>query len=154
MHQLGFEVAVVEEGIRARLQLAVAPSAPVQAVATVTAQQLRQWSEAGQSFTLVDLRSSAAYREQHPEGAIWATRPNVLTRLEAASQAGAPVVLIGDRKEEVSLVALDLREAGVRQIHAVTDGLATIAAAGIPTMSTLAEPPSAKPEQMADSLQT
>jgi rhodanese-related sulfurtransferase len=141
MHQLGFEVAVVEEGIRAGLQLAVAPAAPVQAVATVTAQQLRQWSEAGQSFTLVDIRSSAAYREQHPEGAIWATRPNVLARLEAAGQTGAPVVLIGDREEEVSLVALDLREAGVRQIHAVTDGMATIAAAGIPMMSTPAEPP-------------
>jgi rhodanese-related sulfurtransferase len=141
MHQLGFEVAMVEGGIHASLQLAVASVATEYAVTTVTAQQLRQWREANHPFTLVDLRASTAYREQHPEGAIWALRPTVVARLEAKGQAGVPVVLIADRKEEAWLVALDLREAGVTQVHVVADGLASLAAAGIPMVSTPEQPP-------------
>jgi rhodanese-related sulfurtransferase len=141
MHQLGFEVAVVEGGIRADLQFAAASVLANRTVATVTERELRQWREAGRPCALVDLRSSAAYRERHAEGAVWAVRPNVVARLDRAGQARERVVLIADRKEEASLAALDLREAGVGQVDIVADGLATIEAAGIALVSTPAEPP-------------
>jgi rhodanese-related sulfurtransferase len=141
MHQLGFEVGVVEGGIQADLQVAAASAPSCRAVATVTERELRQWREAGRPCALVDLRSSAAYRERHAEGAVWAVRPNVVARLDRAGQARERVVLIADRKEEASLVALDLREAGVGQIEIAADGLATIEAAGIAMVSTPTEPP-------------
>jgi hypothetical protein len=56
-------------------------------------------------------------------------------------QIGERVVLIADRKEEASLAALDLREAGVEEIHVVADGLATVEAAGIALISSPTEPP-------------
>jgi hypothetical protein len=65
----------------------------------------------------------------------------VVARLDRAGQARERVVLIADRKEEASLVALDLREAGVGQIEIAADGLATIEAAGIAMVSTPTEPP-------------
>jgi rhodanese-related sulfurtransferase len=141
MHQLGFQVAVVEGGIGAGLQFAAASGPVNRAVATVTAQELRRWREAGSPFALVDLRSSAAYRERHPEGAVWAVRSNVVARLGRTGQTGERIVLVADRKEEASLAALDLREAGVGEIHVVADGLATVEAAGISLISTPTEPP-------------
>lgn len=141
MHQLGFEVAVVEGGIRAALECASASVLTDFASRTVTAQELRRWREADLRFALVDLRSSAAYRDRHPERAIWAVRSNVVTRLGGAGQVSERVVLISDSKEEASLAALDLHAAGVSHVYLLADGIVTAEAAGIPLVTTPAEPP-------------
>jgi rhodanese-related sulfurtransferase len=81
---------------------------------------------------LVDLRSSAAYRQAHVDGAIWGIRP----RLERVARLGKPIALMADTRDKARLAALDLLAAGAKDVRIVDGDLAACRAAGLPAVAT------------------
>ena len=91
---LGHDAAVLREGLRTPVQVPAAlrvappdltPPAPLQGEA------LRQWVARG--AVCVDTRPSWEFRQQHPAGARWATRPQLPQVLQSLA-AGTPVLCI------------------------------------------------------------
>ncbi|MEM7211520.1 MAG: sulfurtransferase, partial [Pseudomonadota bacterium] len=75
---------------------------------------------------LLDLRSSASYREAHIPGSIWTTRPRL-----PAVDVHREVILIADDDAAVAMVAKDLAASGVRSIQGLVSGLADWVDAGL-----------------------
>ena len=72
----------------------------------------------GGNWTVLDLRTSDAYRTEHIPGAQWATR----ARLEHVLGDG-PHLLVADDPELAALVAVDLAEAGVTDVSVLAGGM-------------------------------
>ena len=79
--------------------------------------------------SLLDLRSSAAYRLGHISGAIWCVRPRL-------PEIDGSVVLIGSDDVEVALAAKDLRAAGTNEIVRLTGTVDDWRAAGLKVEAT------------------
>ena len=88
------------------------------------------------SALVIDLRPSMSYRKEHIDGAVWSIRPRVATDATAASA----VVLVADEPEIAALAALDLAEAGVRDVRVLSGGHEAARAAGLPMASTPRRP--------------
>jgi rhodanese-related sulfurtransferase len=91
------------------------------------------------SGCLLDLRTSAAYRSAHVEGAVWSIRP-VVAFFAAADK---PIALLADDARIAQLAAIDLIDAGATDVRLVEGDLAACEAAGLARVST--------PDQPADS---
>lgn len=87
---------------------------------------------------IIDLRSSAEYRQGHVPGALWSIRPRL--RGMVVDQA-RPVVLIADNESIMRLAAGDLREAGVSDVRVLSGGMAAWLAAGKPVEASPTNPP-------------
>ncbi|APW39852.1 sulfurtransferase [Rhodoferax koreense] len=134
LHRLGFETAVVEGGIGAALRLSEAPSHPVAAaVPEVNRDALAAWV-ARQAPLLLDLQPSMAYRRQHAQGAVWSVRPRLVADAQAAGKPAQPVLLIAPTAAVARLAAIDLHEAGWRDVRWVSPS--TWLAAGLPVVAT------------------
>lgn len=131
LYQLGFDVAVLEEGIATDLQLGTAATKlPALAPADVTelTRQLEQ-----KTAVLIDIRSSAAFRQRHVAGSRWSVRARLDALLKALPDLPQQVALIADTAALAALAALDVREAGVAQVAWIGEaGLSALAAAGFP----------------------
>jgi hypothetical protein len=90
--------------------------------------------------TLLDLRSSAAYRAGHLAGALWTIRP-LLAGL--ALPPGRPVVLVADAAEIAQLAAIDLAERGIAAPLFHRADPKAWAAAGLVVAATPQQPPDA-----------
>lgn len=134
LDQMGIETALIgaHEARRLRLRLrdssGLAPQATDEA-ALIDARALRKLRDSAQRLHLLDLRSSAVHRENHPEDARWTIRPKVVEALEGAVLSDA-VVLFADSTAAAALAAHDLREAGFTQVSIARDGVETLRAAG------------------------
>ena len=105
LRQLGFDAAVVrgalEGGLISKEDAAFRPAD----LPTITAEEIVR--QEGQGITIVDLRTSAAYRTAHPTGALWGIRPR-LDRLPLPKTGIA--ALLADDPGLASLAAQDLSE--------------------------------------------
>lgn len=81
---------------------------------------------------VIDLRSSASYREAHIPGSVWSIRPRVAS---AVSDPNVRVVLVADDLSIARIAALDLREAGVGDVALLGGGLSGWRAAGLDVSS-------------------
>ena len=88
------------------------------------------------SVLVIDLRPSMSYRKEHIDGAVWSIRPRVATDAKAASA----IVLVADRPEIAALAALDLAEAGTRDVRVLSGGHEAARAAGLQMASTPGDP--------------
>ncbi len=136
----GHAAAVLEGGLAALAGLeprpaAAAPELP--ALPRIDAAGLDALRQGGGARVL-DLRSSAAYRAGHVPGAAWAIRPRI-----AAAAGTDPHVLVADSPETAALAALDLREAGARDIRLLDGGMSAWQAADLPAEATPDLPPDA-----------
>jgi rhodanese-related sulfurtransferase len=139
LRQLGHEAYVLEGGVSAAAQV-MAPRAaaareqpgPAPITAAELGPRLRD-----PSVQVVDLRPSMEYRKEHIEGAVWSIRPRVAA---AAADPAKTVVLVADRPDVASLAALDLAEAGCRDVRLLSGGHAAARAAGLQIVSTSADP--------------
>ena len=134
LRQLGHEAYVLEGGVAAAGQIEApraaakpAPAAPAAIAATELAGRLSDGSA-----QIIDLRPSMSYRKEHIEGAVWSIRP----RMAAAADAGKTVVLVADDPAIAALAALDLAEAGVRDVRVLAGGHEAAKAAGLKVAST------------------
>lgn len=134
--QQGHEVHVLREGVAARL----AWRPPRGQAASLLPEVAALAPERAAGTRLVDLRSSAAYRQAHPEGAIWSIRPRVV-----ADAAGATrVALLADDDWTARCAAADLVEAGAAEVTRLAGGLDAWRQAGLPIVSTPGRPADAE----------
>jgi cystathionine beta-lyase len=104
LRQLGHEAYVLDGGLRSGLRLPIDTSGVVPALPAVNAAELTV-ALRDKAVTLIDLRSSMAFRKGHIEGSHWSIRPRL-----AADLAGhtSPVVLVADHPGVAALAALEL----------------------------------------------
>jgi rhodanese-related sulfurtransferase len=80
------------------------------------------------SATVLDLRPGMAYRKGHIAGSAWAIRPRIGTQRPSAMT----IILVADEPPVAALVALDLAEAGAKDIRLLAGGYAPWCDAGLP----------------------
>jgi len=134
LRQMGHEAYVLTEGASAPLHASAGPAPRLPSLRAVAPDALATFMRAG---CLLDLRSSAAYRAQHLEGAFWTIRP----RIAAFAAAGKPIALVADDPRVAQLAAIDLIEAGARDVRLLEGGMQASRAAGVPLVATPGVPP-------------
>src|SRR5262249_39570643 len=135
LRQLGHDAYVLAGGIAAAAELkglrsTAAPpliDLPPIALAEV-AQRLRDGR-----LHVIDLRSSMSYRQEQVESAVWSIRPRLA---DAVSDPAQTVALVADEPGVAALAALDLTEAGVRDVRLLAGGHAAARAAGLAVAAT------------------
>ncbi|WP_203193899.1 rhodanese-like domain-containing protein [Xanthobacter dioxanivorans] len=130
LRQMGWDAMVLAEGVFATLT--PCEEAPL-ALPDLPAVSTRELAAMGTGATLLDLRSSPAYRAEHLKGAIWTIRPRLG---DLALPSSGPVILIADSAEVARLAALELTERGVRDLRLHLADPAGWAAAGLGTEAT------------------
>lgn len=103
LRRMGHDAHVLREGVKASLRL---PSVPAATLA-----DLPDAADVS-GATVLDLRSSAAYRAGHVQGATWSIRP----RIASQRQTPRTVVLAAESRAIAQLAAIDLAEQGVRDV--------------------------------------
>jgi rhodanese-related sulfurtransferase len=78
--------------------------------------------------TVLDLRPGMTYRKGHIAGAVWSIRP----RIGAVRPADGTVILVADEPALAALAALDLAEAGSKDVRLLAGGYDAWCAAGLP----------------------
>jgi rhodanese-related sulfurtransferase len=144
LRQLGHEACVLDGGIAAAVALdwwrpPGPPALPVPS--PITAGELAQALQKAQthgdaSVQIIDVRPAMAFRQGHIAQARWSIRP----RIAAAASRGIKTVLVADEPGVAALAALDLREAGITDIHLLSGGLAAWRDAGLPILATPDQP--------------
>ena len=129
LRQLGHEAYWLADGAWAasfdwrRTSAGVEPRMPPSISVDAAAAALR----AG-TATVLDLRPGMAYREGHIAGAVWAIRP----KIAAVRPAPGMIVLVADEPGVAALVALDLFEAGAKDVCLLAGGYAAWRDASLP----------------------
>ena len=143
LRQLGHEAYVLEGGIAAAAKIESAArgraSRRSPAPAAISAAELAGKLKDG-SAQVIDLRPSMSYRKEHIDGARWSIRP----RIAECADRTKTVVLVADEPELASLAALDLAEAGCRDVRLLSGGHAAARAAGLPMASSPGAPADAE----------
>lgn len=140
LKQLGFNVYVLEGGVRSGLKEmpAAKPSLPV--LPAVSAADLKPLLDMG-AAAVFDIRQSMNFRKAHIPGSRWSTR----SRLVAASRSvKGTIVLVAEDDDIARLAAVDLFEAGIGDVRLLTRGLAAWTSAGYATEATPDAPPDAE----------
>ena len=127
--QMKHDVYVLNEGTGASLVIPQGPQVELPDLPLIAAGALASFMREGM---LVDLRSSAAYRKAHLEGALWSIRP----RLDRIAAAGKPIALMAETGERARLAAVDLLAAGAKDVRLVDADLAACQAAGAALVAT------------------
>ena len=134
LRQQGHEACVLEGGIAAPARLdgaaAALPSRPPEP-APITPLELAEGLRGG-NLLLIDLRSSMAHRKEHIDQAVWSIRPRLAA---AAADPSKAVALIADQPGIAALAALDLHEAGFRDVRLLVGGHEAARAAGLPVVA-------------------
>ena len=139
LRQLGHEACVLEGGVAAAARMAwpqrnvaSGPPAPAAMPAAALADALRQGTA-----LLIDLRPAMSYRAGHIPQARWSIRPLIA---KAVADTPKTVVLVADEPGAAALAALDLAEAGCRDVRLLAGGHEAWRAAGLPVVATPDDP--------------
>jgi rhodanese-related sulfurtransferase len=138
LRQLGHEACVLEGGIAAARDKTwrVASSSPQAPPKGIAPGAVADAVRAG-TAQIIDLRPAMSYRLGHIPQAIWSIRPRVTA---AVADPAKTVVLVADDPGVAALAALDLREAGCRDISMLGGGHEAWRAAGLPVVATPNQP--------------
>lgn len=140
--QLGFEVYVLENGIRSGLRAPwpVRPTLPT--LSAISPRELKRMLNDGQC-TVLDLGPSMRFRKAHVPGSRWSTR----SRLPAAARRDdRSIVMVAEETNLARLAAIDLFEAGIKDVRILDGGLEGWVRAGYPAESSPQVP--ADPERI------
>ena len=140
LKQLGCDAYVLEGGVKADLKGTPAAQPAVPTLVKISTAELKKELDAGQC-TVFDLGASMSFRKAHIPGSRWSTR----TRLAADARNGKQsVVLVAEEVGVAQAAAVDLLEAGIRDIKLLAGGLAAWKQAGYATEATPDSPPDAE----------
>jgi rhodanese-related sulfurtransferase len=130
--QMGWDVHVLRDALEGvALEVGTHPPATapdLTGVPRIDLPEAAHWLHQGAASIFVG--SSAAYRQAHPAGAVWAIRPR-LDKLPAAVLAANQVVVFAEDAVVGGLAALDLAEAGKRTVALAVGNVDAWRAAGI-----------------------
>ena len=137
LKQLGYDVYVLDVGIRAGIKRDPPAMPRLAALATVSARELRRALDAG-SCMVFDLGASMRFRQAHIPGSRWSIRPHIAA---AARNAQGTVVLVpGDDSDTTRLAASELFDTGIKDVQLLDGGLAAWTNAGYATVTSPEEP--------------
>ncbi|TMJ68262.1 MAG: sulfurtransferase, partial [Alphaproteobacteria bacterium] len=109
--------------------------APVATAPDALAEALRQGTA-----QVIDLRPAMSYRAGHIPQARWSIRPRIAA---AVADTSKTVVLVVDEPVVAALAALDLAEAGCKDVRLLAGGHDAWRAAGLTVVATPDDPPDA-----------
>jgi len=139
LRQLGHEACVLAGGVAAALAkpwpVIANPSPPPPD--PISARELADALQRD-AAVLIDLRPAMSYRAGHIAQARWSIRPRIGA---AVVHVGKTVVLATDVPGVAALAALDLAEAGCRDIRLLAEGPQTWRGAGLSATATPEDPP-------------
>jgi len=142
LRQLGWDThALAPDQQSWRVLTGPVPRTPAWAdIDHLDAGQAERWIQDG--ALLLDARSSASYRQAHPQGARWANR-SAGDVIQTEVQAARRIVVLAEDEAVARLLAQDLVEDAVAtgDIAILEGGFAAWRAAGLPVESTPASPP-------------
>jgi len=141
IHQLGYEVAVLDGGGEALRNVRI-PEVPVFTYTPVA--QIESLTDLANA-TILDLRSLYRFRRGHIKGAVWTIRPLFET---LALTREATVVLITADDEVAALAAQRLTELGVENVQRLVGDEAAWRAMGLEITATLDDPPDSEIENL------
>jgi rhodanese-related sulfurtransferase len=136
LKQLGYDAWVLQGGVRARLVVPPAHRPALPEVATIAPEALNDRLGA-EPCALLDLGSSMQFRKRHIPGSRWSIRARIVADIGPADRT---VVLVAD-EAVARLAAIDLREAGIRELLRLAGGVEAWAAQGYRTEATPNAPP-------------
>ena len=140
LKQLGCDVYVLEGGVSggvsAGLKLPAPAKTALPALPTISAAELKQ-ALASNACSAFYLGPSTNYRKQHVPGSRWSIRSRLVTDAANAED----VVLITRDTAVAEAAAIDLKEAGIRNVRLLEGGLATWTNAGYTLEASPATPP-------------
>jgi rhodanese-related sulfurtransferase len=131
LYQLGYEPCVLEGGIAAAAACDWSRElrqSEFSDIVPIGATELVRVIDAD-SVQLVDLRPAMTFRKGHIAQATWSIRPRILA---VANDSAETIVLVADEHDLAALAALDLAEAGFRDIRRLTGGIEDWRYAGLP----------------------
>jgi rhodanese-related sulfurtransferase len=138
LKQLGCDAWVLEGGVHSGLRAPIASAPALPALDTILAPELKRALDAN-ACTVLDLGPSMAYRKSHIPGSRWSTRVRIVAD---AGRDKKPIVLAADEPDVARLAAIELLEAGIKDVKLLDGGLAAWTKAGYPV--------EASPEMPAD----
>jgi rhodanese-related sulfurtransferase len=140
LRRMGHDASVLAAGIESRVAAKIGkPALPD--VAPIAADALAAALRAD-AVTVVDVRSSMAYRKAHIPGSVWSIRPRLGD--VAPTLGGRGVVLVADEPGVAAIAAHDLARANPASVAWLSEGLGEWQRAGHPVESTPGNPPDAE----------
>ncbi|HJU31079.1 MAG TPA: rhodanese-like domain-containing protein [Hyphomicrobiaceae bacterium] len=119
LRQLGHEAYVLDGGLagaRGKAWPAIPNPAPWRAPKAIGAREVAD-ALAGGTAQVIDLRPAMSYRAGHIVSARWSIRPRVAA---AVTDPARTIVLVAEESGVAALAALDLAEAGCRDVRLLT----------------------------------
>src|SRR5262245_39270480 len=141
LRQMGHAASVIEGGTSAarahdwRRQEASAP--PGADLGSISAREAAAALARG-GLQIIVLRPSLSYRQAHVAGAVWSIRPRVGA---VCPPQGKSLLLVAEEPALARLAAIDLMQAGAKDVFLLSDGPEAWSAAGLPIVATPGEPP-------------
>jgi rhodanese-related sulfurtransferase len=123
LKQLGCEVYVLEGGTRAQVSAKPPVKPELPALPRISVADLKAKLDA---YSVIDVGPSMSFRKAHIPGSRWSIR----SRVAAAAHGAKSVVLVADDSDTARLAAIDLLEAGVKDVKLLEGGSAAWKAAG------------------------
>jgi rhodanese-related sulfurtransferase len=124
--QLGCDARALEGGVKSGLKGAPAAGPALPEIAKISPAELKKVCDAGHC-AIFDLGGSMRFRKAHIPGSRWSTRVRLAP--DASDEKG-PVVLVAEDAGVARLAAVELLEAGIRDVKWLEGGLAAWTKAG------------------------
>lgn len=143
LQQLGWDVSVLEDAFSGqRLESGHAPHelTDVPAAIEIAAERVIDWL--GREGRIITTGASAAYRDAHAAGSIWANR-TTLERVPSAILAVPRILVVAEDVAQAALLAFDLQRQSRAEIRVLAGGQHAWVAAGLPVASSPSNPPDA-----------
>jgi rhodanese-related sulfurtransferase len=129
LRQLGHEAYVLEDAAgAAALDWRRDGGFNPPALPSMPAQEVAAGLRAG-AVDVIDLRAGMTYRQGHIAGATWVIRP----RIAEVAASGKTIAIVSDEPALAALAAIDLAEAGAKDVRVVAGGYEAWRDAGLPT---------------------
>jgi len=137
--QLGCDAYVLDGGVRSGLRGKPPKKATLPPLPEISAADLKRALDTG-TCSVIDIGASLNFRKTHIPGSHWSIRPRVAATVH---DAAGTIVLVADNPDIARLAAVDLTDAGAKDVRILNGGLAAWINAGYPTESSPAVPPDA-----------
>lgn len=144
LKQMGWDVQILDRGLQGvalETGSGTTVAAAVPPMPMIEAAEAAHWLAEGAAA--LSIEASSAYREAHPQGAVWSIRPR-FDLLPAPVLNAERIVLFAENEASAALAAVDLRELASAQVALVRGGTQAWAREGLPVVASPDDPPDAQ----------